>query len=109
MSDREKVLQGLEYCRSLNPPDGCPKECPYSVESNQYRCCLFDPLLNDAIAVLKEQEALVTRLRRSWKMIKFSVMDTANNNAGPDGNEDVYRILTWVTTIMDQQEALWND
>lgn len=60
MIDKEKVIKGLECCRNLNPPDDwdCPEECPYSIESNPHRCCAFDPLLNDALALLQEQEAV---------------------------------------------------
>ncbi len=70
--------------------------------------------IESAIALLREQEALAANYRdefkfmHSWRLIKFSVVETANNNAGPNGNEDVYRILTWVATMMGQQEAKWN-
>ena len=61
MPDREKVLQGLKCCRDLDPPNDweCPEECPYSIESNPCRCCKFTPLLDDAIALLEEQEPVV--------------------------------------------------
>ncbi len=55
MIDREKVLRGLECCRNFSPPDvECPEECPYSIESNSYRCCTFTPLIDDTIALLQE-------------------------------------------------------
>lgn len=71
MIDREKVIKGLECCRNLNPPDdwGCPEECPYSIESNPHRCCAFDPLLNDALALLQEQEPVQPKEQeetRTW-------------------------------------------
>lgn len=58
MIDKKKVIKGLECCRNLNPPDDwdCPEECPYSIESNPHRCCTFNPLLDDAIALFLEQE-----------------------------------------------------
>lgn len=62
----------------------------------------------DAEDMYLREAARYEEILRSWRMIKFSVMDTANNNAGPDGNEDVHRILTWVATMMDQQEAKWD-
>lgn len=102
MADREKVIQRLEECLSAS----CRgfRTCPYSDDPD------WDAV-RAAMAMLKEQEALASHQRdefmRSWRTIKFSVMDTANNNAG-DGNEDIYRILTWVATMMDQQEAKWN-
>lgn len=64
MIGREKVLKGVECCRNFNPPDDwdCPEECPYSIDSNPHRCCTFNPLLNDVIALLKEQEPRVLTL-----------------------------------------------
>ena len=41
-----------------------------------------------------------------WKRLKHSVLETANNN-GSEGNEDVYRILTWVAQMMDNCEKRW--
>lgn len=105
MPDREKVLKALEHHKETAVCNGCP----YAEDSDTAQG--YCPVYDDAIALLKEQEALAAHQRdefmRSWRTIKFSVMDTANNNAG-DGNEDIYRILTWVATMMDQQEAKWN-
>ena len=101
MADREKVIKKLEECLSAS----CRgfRTCPYSDAD-------WDAV-RAALALLKEQETLAAHQQdefmRSWRTIKFSVMDTANNNAG-DGNEDIYRILTWVATMMEQQEAKWN-
>ena len=102
MTDREKVIKKLEECLSAS----CRgfRTCPYNDAD-------WDAV-REALALLKEQEALAAHQRdefmRSWRTIKFSVMDTANNNAAKDGNEDIYRILTWVATMMDQQEEKWN-
>ena len=52
MSDREKVIRGLEVCTS----DFCSEECPY------YQCdglSCHDPLMRDTLALLKEQEPRV--------------------------------------------------
>lgn len=88
MTDRENVLKGLEWI--LNDIE----------ENGHYQVRYYANDIRKAIALLN-------KFIRSWRMIKFSVMDTANNNAGPDGNEDVYRILTWVATMMDNQEKGW--
>ena len=51
MTDREKVIKGLEHCSE----DGC-KECPYEQD-----CTMadgFSELASDALALLKEQEAV---------------------------------------------------
>lgn len=50
MPDLEKVMQGLEYCFAL----GCDAKCPYIKEP-----CCTRVLLQDALALLKEQEARV--------------------------------------------------
>ena len=54
--DREKIIKGLEHCRimcegvSHNPCSGCPYQ-------GHYTCA--DRLKTDAIALLKEQEAVM--------------------------------------------------
>ena len=57
MSDREKVIKGLEHCISeLEYIDDNPcKGCPYFV-SDQYGCDRTQ-MEKDALALLKEQEA----------------------------------------------------
>ena len=60
MTDREKVIKGLECCASMNG-SAC-RECPYSSE-----CVVGEAsyqtgtahLAADALALLKEQEAVV--------------------------------------------------
>lgn len=54
MPDREKVIRGLENCRNCSPVDGCPKECPYWTNENPTGCCTFVPLLDDALALLRD-------------------------------------------------------
>ena len=92
MPDLEKVIQALKECAHS---EECGK-CPYvTVEF-----CEFEAMADAAV--------LLETMYKAWQMIKYSVIETANNNAGPDGNEDVYRILTWVATMMGQQEAKWD-
>jgi hypothetical protein len=52
--DREKVIKGIRKCLSHKPcsVNGCPYENECAVEH------LNDPLLRDALALLKEQEAV---------------------------------------------------
>lgn len=57
----------------------------------------------DALHIADVLEAI----EKDWKQIKFSVIETAQNNAGEDGDESVYRILTWVANMMDNYEARW--
>lgn len=98
MTDREKVIKGLECCKL-----GCDYGCPYAYSEED---CTRN-LASDALELLKAKETRQKNMLRSWKMIKFSVLDTAHNNADA-GNEDFYKLLTWVANMMDQQEAKWD-
>ena len=54
MIDREKVIKGLEICYC--PPAKC-EDCPYHDLPDEQSC--NDTLCLDALALLKEQEAVV--------------------------------------------------
>ena len=55
ISDREKVIKGLECCNEYAVYNSeCKEECPY-LDVNRY-CCVED-LIKDALTLLKEQEA----------------------------------------------------
>lgn len=56
MCDREKILRGAECCKYEHSQNGCPEECPYLSEG--HLTCGLDPLLDDVIALLREQEAV---------------------------------------------------
>jgi len=57
MTDREKVIRGLEWCIKLDG-NGCSLECPYF--AGKKPCP--NVMLRDALALLKEQEARVMTL-----------------------------------------------
>lgn len=68
MIDREKVIKGIRKCLSHKPcsENGCPYENECAVEH------LNDPLLRDALALLKEQEPVKpyfvnTNYEQHWK------------------------------------------
>ena len=65
MTDREKVIKGIRKCLSHKPcsENGCPYENECAVEH------LNDPLLRDAIELLKEQEDLGTELTNAVELI----------------------------------------
>lgn len=110
MPDREKVIDALRNCTTAPKCRDCPWEDCERVGHKKSEVPVT--LLLDVLELLREQEAVAARqdkIMHSWRTIKLSAVDTANNNAGPDGNLDVYMILTWVATMMDQQEAKWND
>lgn len=54
MTDREKVIKALECC--LQPAIRKCKECPY--ESYCYHDSICDIAVHNALALLKEQEAV---------------------------------------------------
>lgn len=56
--DREKVIKGFELClKTIDEPD-CRKECPYYEACQKYEGrVIFQPLMRDALAMLKEHEA----------------------------------------------------
>ena len=55
MPDREKILRGAECCKYVeHSQNGCPEECPYLPE--EHLTCGLDPLLDDVIALLREQK-----------------------------------------------------
>ena len=63
MSDREKVLKGLEACRKTD----CIN-CPYSALETEV--CLVKYLLTDALALLKEQDDLGTELTNAMELVR---------------------------------------
>lgn len=60
MTDRKKVIEGLEHC-DFGVSDACyEEECPYY----QSHDCT-DELKNDILALMKEQEAIIEQYRRA--------------------------------------------
>lgn len=51
MTDREKVIKGLEYCQ-----DGCGDECPYWTRQLGSTSICRSEMERDALALLKAQE-----------------------------------------------------
>lgn len=60
MPDRKKVIEGLDIClKNIESPD-CPSNCPYFSDCSKYENrVVFQPLMRNALALLKEQEAVV--------------------------------------------------
>ena len=59
MHNREKVIKGLELCTNISQ-DGCLMLCPYKDEKDEtYSGFCEQVLKQDALALLKEQEAMV--------------------------------------------------
>ena len=73
MIDREKAIKGLEICiKNIDKVD-CPNDCPYYSDCTKYENrYVFQPLLRDALILLKElkeQEAREMTIDewREWK------------------------------------------
>ena len=65
MTDRQKVIKGLEHC-DFGVSDTCyEKECPYY----QSHDCT-DELKNDILVLLKEQEMEIRQLRLALDIAK---------------------------------------
>ena len=58
MADREKVIKGLEICIRVRDNELCPYDCPYRKDI----CYGTVGLMNDALSLLKAQEARVMTL-----------------------------------------------
>jgi len=60
--DKEKVIKGLDIClKNIDQPD-CPNDCPYLSDCSKYENrVVFQPLMRDALAMLKEQEPLAVK------------------------------------------------
>ena len=57
MTEREKVVKGLEVCIEREPGKYTCHECPYETDGND---CEIN-LTKDALAMLKEQKALLNK------------------------------------------------
>ena len=64
MTDREKVIKGLETC--YRPPAEC-EDCPYHDLLDEQSC--NDALCLDALFILKEQEAVPVIKREIMHML----------------------------------------
>lgn len=67
MEKEEKVIKGLEICiKNINQVD-CPNDCPYYSDCTNYeKRYIFQPLLRDALKLIKEQEPRVL----TWDEVK---------------------------------------
>jgi hypothetical protein len=67
MIDREKVIKGFEVClKNIDQPD-CPNDCPYLSDCSKYENrVVFQPLMRDALALIKEQDAEISRISNAY-------------------------------------------
>lgn len=70
MIDKEKVIKGLEVCLKNIDQQDCPNDCPYLSDCSKYgNRVIFQPLMLDALALLKEQEAVEPSFKQDEKGI----------------------------------------
>lgn len=63
MTDREKVIKGLECCLGKGQKRGMCEDCPYDTNAGRMKCNLGDMHV-DALALLKAQEPRVMTISR---------------------------------------------
>lgn len=69
LTDREKVIKGLQYCFATKNCDGCPYEIErrkISFKTKENHC----PILDDVLALLKEQEEEIRQLKLALDIVK---------------------------------------
>lgn len=77
MNDREKVIKGLEVCLNNIDQQDCPNDCPYISDCSKYENrVIFQPLMRDALVLLKEQ---------GWHMLTEDDDSTIHGLPGDDG------------------------
>lgn len=64
MIDREKVIRGLEYCLEIEG-DGACNGCPYDDDCFNENVECGEPMMRDALALLKAQEPLPAKIEGS--------------------------------------------
>ena len=69
MADIEKVIEGVHHCYEVKGCDDCPYEegCAYSFDNDEKPHC---PIMDDILALLKEQEAKTRQLRLALDIAK---------------------------------------
>lgn len=72
MTDREKVIKGLTKCVTAGLEKACPTDCPYFLQCfpDVGPADPFMQLMQDALALLKEQEAEIRQLRLAFDIAK---------------------------------------
>ena len=72
MIDREKVIKGLECCTATGFESDC-KNCPYTDDAGT--CISIHPMLYDALALLKADQAQLVELRKRLETIADIAID----------------------------------
>ena len=68
--NREMVIKAAEICLRYIDDGNCPVECPYFDLCTKYeKRVVFQPLIRDALALLKEQELPTELKQKMWNAL----------------------------------------
>lgn len=96
MIDREKVMKGLECCIRLDGGTmrrSC-ESCPYNDNREEWACISIIPLMEDALALLKADQAQLVDLRKRLEAIDVIAFDY-------DGERTVEGLMSLIDELRD--------
>ena len=74
MSEREKAVKGLEVCLKNIDQQDCPNDCPYLSDCSKHENrVIFQPLMRDALSLLKEQEEQIKNRDESLEKARAEI------------------------------------
>lgn len=83
MTEREKVIEGLEMCTNISQ-DGCLMLCPYKDEKDEtYSGFCEQVLKQDALALLKEQQKRINELEEKLRLLEYGDQDILQSGMMP--------------------------
>ena len=104
MPDREMVITALKWC--IDKP--CHTNCPYfSSDDPTQAYCLFNRIMPDALALLKEQEEKIESLTEDievWKR-RYKVM-VLECKSSDDPNKEPSVVKYYTTEEVEQGKAV---
>lgn len=100
MIDREKVIKGLEHCLEIEG-DGSCVGCPYDDDCFSENVECSEPMMRDALALLKAQEPNEDWISR--KRLRDEIQYYIDEAGWGD---EVNKVLGWCLEFIDNQEAV---
>lgn len=88
MIDREKVISGLECCTNPGFQPDC-KDCPYNDNPSDGMCLSLHFMLNDALTLLKADQAQLVEQRKRLE----TIADIAFDYDGYKTEEDLKTLI----------------
>ena len=97
MIDRDKVIKGLECCIKLNGGTmrrSC-EACPYNDNREEGACISIIPLMEDALALLKADQAYLLGVMYALQLI----VDDAYLYGEPIAGDEVRRLIDQMRNV----------